>query len=263
MKHHLKTLTLAIALSVTGLAALAQSAPWERPRPANMTAAHEAQADAAMTALRRAKPQNLGINLEGLSWTWSSRSNAKRPVGNMDVPALREVMVGRYHISQSETRESWDVRYFAADGKVHECTTRNGRTYTEAVSNLVTKDAVIGFAGVIFSPDSRLERANSSEMFGWPIVADRSSGIFSIFRAKGGSWIQTGGWLQSEYVPIFAEKCPNLPRAARVNNEQGGETIQEIARNARAFRDFKVAFQSDPRDPLTAEMLYFRHPPQR
>ncbi len=260
MKHHLKTLTLAIALSVTGLAALAQSAPWERPRPANMTAAHEAQADAAMTALRRAKPQNLGINLEGLSWTWSSRSNAKHPVANMETPAMREALTGRYHIFTSGNGRTWDVAYFSPDGKIHNCFFAGNGRYNENAGGLYIRDAVIGFSGTI-AADERT--AAQGLKFGWPVVADRSSGIFAVFGYFGSEWRSSYGWLQSEYVPIFAEKCPNLPRAARVNNEQGGETIQEIARNARAFRDFKVAFQSDPRDPLTAEMLYFRHPPQR
>lgn len=69
------------------------------------------------------------------------------------------------------------------------------------------------------------------------------------------------GWLQDDYAAVFAEHCPNLPRANSVNNDQTGTTLQEISRGARAFRGFDVAFQNDPRNPLTAGMYYHLYPP--
>ncbi|ETX13648.1 hypothetical protein OCH239_09225 [Roseivivax halodurans JCM 10272] len=78
-----------------------------------------------------------------------------------------------------------------------------------------------------------------------------------------GDWISEPGWLQDEYAAGFAKKCPNLPRASSVNNNQRGDTISEIAQGARGFRGFNVAFPNDPRNPLTAGMYYHLYPPAR
>jgi hypothetical protein len=113
MKRHLKTLTLAIALSVTGLAAFAQHAPWERPRPENMTAAHEAQADAAIKVLRAASSQKLGVNgAEGphnVNWRWQSGRNRKTPVSNIDLANYNRMVIGRYFIRESLNGKTWDA----------------------------------------------------------------------------------------------------------------------------------------------------------
>ena len=265
MKRHLKTLTIAIALSVTAVASFAQSAPWERPRPADMTAAHESMADQAIVALRRASPQNLGVNVRegmaGINWDWRRGSNRTHPVNNIAAADYQRMIQGRYFVQRSLNRKTWNVSYFSNDGRAYTCSTRTatGNRYDESVMYYWVRPSVIGLSGWLTEREPVLREHWD---YAWPSVGDPYTGNLVNYAWEGSNWVGIDGFLQEDYAPVFAEKCPRLPRVSRVNEGQTASDFNTFSAQARKFRGFQVAFRSDTANPLTAEMLYWRHAPR-
>ena len=97
--------------------------------------------------------------------------------------------------------------------------------------------------------------------YAWPMVVDSSTGELAVWATTNGKWKPHLGWVQSEYAPAFAERCPKLPRVNAVSN-QTGDTLQDLARGARPVK-IQPAFASSSRNPLTAGMYYHFSPPAR
>ena len=266
MKRHLKTLSLVIALSVAGFSTYAQNFPWDGNRPSGMTAAHDRYAAGAESVRARMGGANFEdrTDMRTINWRLEGRRNQLTPLSNMTTSQLNQALVGRYHVFQGHrNRNMWNVRYYAPDGRTHFCLGYDTGTHREYVLDRHIHTSTFGLGG-IFHWDVRQKggQPDLSVEFGFPIVGDANTGNISFYGWDRGEWKPEFGWLQSEYVEDWAEKCPSLPRTSRVNEAQDGETIQDMTRNARAFRGFQVAFENDARDPLTAEMFFWAYPPQ-
>lgn len=257
-------------LIITGLCspvpALSQQAPWERPRPEGMTEAHvraAAEANALMGRVGDAFNGNPG-EFHSKIWSWQRGRNAVTPISNMDAADLTRLLTGRYFIYNVDGGAAWNVWYMAPDGKTHFCiANRNGSSQEYVMDRYISRVA-FGLAGTMHWDTARHGSGgpNLSEDYGWPMVGNARTGQLGDYFWSGNKWGRNLGWVQEEYAAAFAERCPNLPRVARVNNDQSGTTIQEIARGARPVRGFRTAFETDPADPLTVEMLYWAHPPR-
>lgn len=257
---------LIVATVMTGTAASAQTPPWERPRPEGMTEAHERYAADANTLMGRigdAFNGNPG-DFHARTWTWQRGRNYVTPVSNMDGADLTRLLNGRYFVHGIDGSNAWNVWYMDPSGVTHFCiANRNGTSREYTLDRYVSRTG-FGLSGT-FHWDPRRERTprpDLSQEYGWPFVGDARTGQVASYSWDRNRWIREIGWVQDEYAAAFAERCPNLPRVAQVNNDQIGATIQEIARGARPVRGFRTAFESDPADPLTVEMLYWAHPPR-
>lgn len=259
-----KALALIAVLTATGVSA--QTPPWERPRPEGMTEAHVRAAAEANTLMRRigsAFNGNPG-DFHARTWTWQRGRNAVTPISNMDAADLSRLLTGRYFVYNTEGAAPWNVWYMAPDGKTHFCIANRNGSSQEYVMDRYVHRVAFGLSGTMHWDPLRHGRGGPdlSKEYGWPMVGNARTGQLGDYFWAGNRWGRNIGWVQEEYAAAFAERCPNLPRSNRMNNDQTGSTIQEIARGARAVRGFTTAFESDPSDPLTVEMLYWAHPPQ-
>lgn len=262
MLGHLKTAAL-FALFVGVTPALAQQAPWERPQPRGMTQAHAEYANQALQVMNRmgdAFNGNPG-DFHRRIWTWQRGRNHVTPISNMDAPDITNLLNGRYFVYQAGSRGNvWNVRYHDPNGETHFCLGQGNGTFAEYTLDHYVHRVGFGLSGVFYWEQS--SRPDLSETWAWPFVANARTGQVAAYSWEGRSWETSIGWVQAEYAAAFAEHCPRLPRVSRVNNNQTGTTIQEIARGARAITGFRTAFENDPADPLTAGMFYWAHPPE-
>jgi hypothetical protein len=258
-------------LIITGLSspvpALAQQAPWEGQRPRGMTEAHEGYAAAALQVYDRLGDAFNGnpSDFHRRIWTWQGGRNQITPVSNMDGAALTELLNGRYLVHQDATRGNmWTVRYHDPNGETHFCVGEKDGSWSEFTGDRYVHRAAFGLSGVFHwgGDTSAPARPDLNVEYAWPVVANSRTGQVSEYYWEKNAWVSLIGWVQSDYAAGFAEECPNLPRVSRVNNDQRGDTIQEIARGARAITGFRTAFESDPASPLTAGMFYWAHPPR-
>lgn len=259
-----RPLAVAAALLVAG-AATAQE-PWNGPRPGGMTQAHDGYAASAFEVYTR-----LGRDFNGNPrefhdriWTWEGGRNGVSPLSNMDSATVRSVLTGRYFVYASVLfPQDWSVIYHAPDGVSHFCIAQSGGRYVEYTLDRYVNDTVFGLSGVFYwDPETeRTRRPNLRRTTAWPMVGDGRTGRLTVFAWHEGRWQPAQGWVQSEYAAAFAERCPNLPRVAEVNNAQTGTSPQDLRRNARPV-GFPTAFENDPEDPLTVNMFYWAYPPR-
>jgi hypothetical protein len=262
MIKYVKRLLL-VALLSGGAPAIAQQAPWDSPKPRGMTQAHERFAASAVEVYDR-----LGAAFNGnpgefhrRTWTWERGRNGLSPLSNMAGSEIANLLNGRYFVYQNSDRgDAWSVRYHDPSGETHFCIGQRNGSFKEHSLDRYVINAVFGLSGIIHwdansRPDLTRER-------GWPVVANGKTGQIAQYSWDDRRWDTSIGWVQAEYAAGFAENCPNLPRASRVNDNQRGATIQEMARGARAITGFRTAFDNDPANPLTVGMFYWAHPPR-
>lgn len=257
-----RPLTVAVALLFAGTVSAKE--PWKQPRPRGMTEAHDRYAASAYEVYKR-----LGTEFNGhpgefhrRTWTWQGGRNGLRPLSNMEAAEIRKLLSGRYFVYRDNLRgNTWSARYHSPEGKVHYCLGQpDGSFVTQEPGDVHYYDSVFGLAGINYYVQGI--RPEPNEQSAWPIVGNGKTGQFAHFGWDNNEWSVAIGWIQAEYAAGFAEKCPDLPRVARVNNNQRGETIQDMARGAKAITGFRTAFESDPADPLTVGMFYWAYPPQ-
>jgi len=258
---------LLIAILSGGAPAIAQQAPWDGPKPRGMTEAHENYANSALEAFRR-----LGTAFNGNPgefhrriWTWQGGRNQVTPISNMDTASLTQLLSGRYFVFQNEKYGNiWSVKYDAPDGTTHFCLSQGKGSYTEYTLDRYVHRTAFGLSGIFYWDPVKesTSRPDLGDHWAWPFVGNARTGQVASYGWERNRWVRSSGWVQAEYAAGFAENCPNLPRASRVNNDQRGTTIQEMARGARAITGFRSAFESDPANPLTVGMFYWAHPPQ-
>lgn len=258
---------VAVAIMTAFLAGpVLANAPWEGPRPVNMTSEHDVLARGAEAAREIVGYQNFGsrADVRGVNWRWQGRRNPTTPLSNMNDAQLSQALTGRYHVFQGHRNtDMWNVRYYAPDGTTHFCLGYVTGRYQEYTLDRHFGRTAFGLSGILHW-DRRKEGRDfdRSRDFGWPVIGDPTTGNISFYGFEGGEWRAEFGWVQEEFVEDWAKNCPSLPRSAAMNTRQGGDTIQEMARNARALRDFTVSFPNTARDPLTAEMFFWSYPPQ-
>jgi len=259
MKRLLRTLLLLPAL-LGAAPALAQQAPWDGPRPRGMTEAHDRYAASALEVYNRLGTEFHGHpgELHRRTWTWQGGRNALSPLSNMEASQIAGLLNGRYFVYQNSNRGSaWSVRYNDPNGKSHFCVGQDG-SYSEFTLDRYVIRSVFGLDGVMHwetEPNLETER-------GWPIVGNGQTGQIAEYSWDRGRWEVNIGWVQAEYAAAFAENCPDLPRTNRVNNDQRGATIQDMARGARAITGYRTAFENNPASPLTVGMFYWSYPPE-
>ncbi|PRY90261.1 hypothetical protein [Donghicola tyrosinivorans] len=253
MKRIVKFTVLA-ALSVLPLSAAADKAPWEKPRPAGMTAAHDKMAADAIKFVNKIGIRNFGNDPHKTEWDWKNGRRSVEPVSNLTTGTLQKMAIGNYKIYKDNPNlDAWSIGYYAPDGTFYDCYRKKSGRGFEAQNPYHIIPAFTGAAGLA---------VGKSPKYGWPVIYDPASGILTHFGLRRGKWYSYTSWFQEEYPAVAAEYCPNLPRKDKINTEQRGHTLAEIAQNARPIRGLPVPFMSDPKDPLTAEMLWWAYPPK-
>lgn len=251
----------AVALALTATSTLAASAPWTRAAPGDLTVEHQREAQAARGVQAQLAPGQFGKN--PLDVKWDDRY-LTQPMSNMTQAALGSALTGKYHVYRKYGQSAWSVRYYGTDGVTYFCEPNNsGSKYREFSMDRYVEKTPWGLAGVMHW-DAKTERSATppaSEQWGWPVVANSSTGEVTMYVWYRGDWHQEPGWIQSDYAAGFAQECPSLPRTSSVNNAQAGAGFADIARNAHGFRGFKTAFPNNPRNPLTAGMYYHLYNP--
>jgi hypothetical protein len=259
---------LLIAALLLGAApANAQQAPWDAPKPRGMTQAHERYAASTLEVYNRIGDAFNGSpnGFHRRIWTWQGGRNQITPVSNMDSASLTELLNGRYLVHQDSTRGNmWSVRYHDPSGKTHFCVGERDGSWSEFTLDRYVNRTAFGLSGVFHwgANASKSARPDLNQEYAWPVVANSRTGQISEYYWEKNRWVSLLGWVQSDYAAAFAEKCPQLPRVSRVNNNQRGDTIEDIAQGARAVTGFRTAFDNDPANPLTVGMFYWAHPPR-
>lgn len=266
MKKPLCTLLIVVAIFF-GLPVVAQQAPWDAPRPRGMTEEHARYAASALEVYNR-----LGADFNGSPthfhrriWTWQGGRNQVTPISNMDTADLSRLLSGRYFVYRNSDRgDVWSVQYHDPDGETHFCVGQRDGSYSEFTMDRYVHRAAFGLSGVFYwdPQEQGSARPDLGLEYAWPVVANGQTGQIAVYAWDDRRWDMSIGWLQAEYAAGFAENCPNLPRASRVNNNQSGATIQEMALGARAITGFRTGFENDPANPLTVGMFYWAYPPE-
>ncbi len=254
----------AAALALSASAALAAGEPWSRAAPRDMTPEHQQYAAQAKQVKERQPGGSFGFDPMTTTWRGERGRTNTHPVSNMSRAATVSALTGRYHVYKPADQNAWSVRYFAPDGTTYFCEPQGRGRYREFRMDRYVAHTPFGLYGTMHWDSNKESTATppASERWAWPSVANPKTGEYTTYTWWRGEWHAETGWLQDDYAAVWAEKCPQLPRSASVNNRQSGETLNEIARGARAYRGMSVAFPNDPRDPLTAGMFYHLYPPQ-
>jgi hypothetical protein len=257
----LRKAALFLALSLAAAPAVAQGFPWERERPSGMTQTHQELAQGVQAYLDRNGMPHFQRDPKDTNWGWQRGRQRQKPVSNMDQAQLNALFVGRYFVYQEDGEgDAWSVRYHDPDGRTHYCLSTNRELGDEFVLTRYVKPVKFGLSGYFHK--NMGQALTKDDEFGWPYVANAQNGQVATWIMQSGRLSRSIGWVQEDYADAFSVRCPNLPRVGRVNTQQVGNTIQEIARGARPLRGFRVSFPNDPANPLTAEMLFWAHPPR-
>ena len=238
----------------------ADTPPWEMSKPKGMTTVHQDNAIAAR-AIQNGLPKG-GFGIDDLhDVEWDKRNSILRtiPISNMTTANLTSLLNGKYHIRKAVGQDLWTVWYFAPDGVTHFCSSTNGRYREKTLDRYVTSTP-IGLAGILHRDPKK--RDTSKKNKAWPIIGNSDKGLLYAYSWTGRKWVAEPGWVQKEYAAAFAEHCPNLPRTAKVNNNQLGDTFFDLVSEATAIYSFKTAFKNDLEDPFTASMYYWLYPPE-
>jgi hypothetical protein len=257
-----KTISFAAMAAVfTAGSAFAQDKPWEMPRPENMTERHQDLAKDVAEVYKKLRPDEFGYSPDEAEWNWSNGRNLVIPLSNMSKAALTQALNGRYHVYQTPTSERWSVRYYSAEGKTHFCeSTDFDWNQEEWSADRYIDTTAFGLAGLFHwdKVKSVTPVPTAADSVGWPTVMAENNLLYSYnYDAKSGTWIPFGGWLQDDYAAAFAEHCPNLPRVTKVNNDQLGDSANDLLKNAKIYKGAKTSFVNDPVNPLTAQMFFW------
>ena len=255
--------SIAILLFISGLSVhqtAADTPPWELSKPKGMTATHQDNAIAARDVQKRLPKGGFGYD-DPAEVGWDKRNSIYRtmPISNMTIASLTSLLVGKYHIRKAIGQDVWSVSYFGPD-VTHFCNFTKGNYREKALDRYITSTP-FGLAG-FFHRDSHRGPPSQKNNKGFPTIGDSDRGVLYFYYWTGRKWIPEPGWVQKEYAAAFAEHCPNLPRVAKVNNNQLGDTFYDLIKEATAIRGFQTAFKNNPEDPFTASMYYWLHPPQ-
>lgn len=261
-----KTLMAAAAVfAISASSALAADEPWTKPAPRGMTVQHQEFAAQARRVQARLQLGQFGYDPLQANWRFQGQRNLTLPLSNLTTAAMTSAITGRYHVYSEIGQNTWSVRYFGSNGTTHFCESNGRGRYREFTMDRYVRTTSFGLAGWMHwdTATERTQTPPAHEQVGWPTIGDANTGSFVTYGYIRGAWQPEQGWLQNEYAAAFAQHCPNLPRLSSVNNNQTGSTLAQISQGARAFRSFDVAFQNDPRNPLTAGMYYHLYPPVR
>ena len=263
MTKKLTAIIGAIALSAISGSAVAQNEPWVEPRPAGMTDQHVIFAEEARKAHLAAGLDKFGFDPLKAEWDYQENRLPTMPVSNMSVAKLTSLLNGRYFTYDNQN-PGWSVMYFAPNGTTHFCASAPDGSYNEWQADRYVASTPFGLAGMLHWDPKRngSDKPPVLETKGYPFVADPNTGFVSSPRRVSYGWQAQPGWLQDEYATAFSEKCRDLPRAAKINYDQEGATVEDLAPPAKPIKGFKVDFRSDPLAPLTAGMYYHQFPPK-
>ena len=235
--------------------------PWELPKPDGMTTIHQDNAMAARVVQKRLPKDGFGIDdLAEVEWDKRNSIYRTMPISNMTIASLTSLVNGKYHIRKVGRQDLWSVRYYAPDGVTHFCRFVDGK-YREKTLNRYVTTPPFGLAGM-FHRDPNKGPPPRKNNKGWPMIGDSDRGLLFWYHWNGRKWVAEPGWIQTEYAAAFTTHCPNLPRVAKVNNNQLGDTFSDLIQEATAIRGFPTAFKNNPEDPFTASMYYWLYPPQ-
>ena len=235
----------------------------------------QAAATIAQIVERSSTPlRRLGFNPLTTEWDWQGGRRAEEPMANLRFDGLKQLLEGRYHVYLSGGVRGDDVievDYYHPNGTTYRCFNKNGAN-EQTTMQWYSAQTAMGFAGVLSLdiPASQRQGKKSSN-YGWPTIYDPATGdlvSYGIYPDPNGgkSWQADIGHVQTEYAPVFAEICPNLPRVDAVNQGQTSadyDTFRSQAPSAPVRMNGITVFNNDWRDPLTAEMYYSAYPPRQ
>ena len=251
--------TLLLISGIFAHQTVADTPPWELSKPKGMTTVHQDSAMAANAVQKRLPKGGFGMDLNGLEWDNKNGIVRTIPISNMTAANLTSLINGKYHILKLAGQDLWSVLYYAPDGVTHRCSFIKGKYREKTLYRYITSTP-FGLAGILHRDSNN--RNNPKEYKAWPIIGDSDKGLLYLYNWIGRKWVAEPGWVQKEYAAAFAEHCPNLPRTAKVNNNQLGDTFFDLVSEATAIYSFKTAFKNDLEDPFTASMYYWLYPPE-
>lgn len=257
-------ITSATAAVVACFAALpaAAEAPWEKERPAAMTEHHEVLSQGVLAYLEKSNPIDFGV--DPLTIDWVDEFQYGQPISNMTKAQLSELVRGNYYITQSIWKDdSWSVIYYGEDNTSYFCKRLEDGSWVETSLDRHFRKTWAGPGGIIhWDPEVEGAIAPSRDELGWPVIYDGKTGELTEYVFSGHVWRPKTGWLQADYPSVVRENCPELPRVTKENQQQSGETLGEMLKNAKPIRNQPVAFENDNRSPLTMGMLYWYFSPE-
>lgn len=249
------------ALIIANSTAL-HAAPWDGASPAKIHPLHkdyakDARRSQGSGAISKLKPSEI-------DWDIYNQRMIGLPVSNLSAPNLTKLLTGRYHLFARNALQPWSLRYYGPDGKTFFCENPDGYGYREWAFDRYIEGTAVGFAGLMHwdVDTTKVARPPETEQWGWPVVANSDTGEIAMFSFDTINWYSEIGWLQDEFPTDASLHCPNMPRSSKVNRDQSGSTLKELARNAKPVRGFTQAFKNDPYDPLTAGQYYYLYPPE-
>lgn len=260
-----KFLTPFTIFAIMSGAAIADTKPWEMAKPAGMTGTHSEAATAARNVQLSLPNGQFGYDPMQADWDWGDGRNRTIPLSNMSIQDLSMILNNKYHIWKSPESDAWNVRYYSPEGKTFFCEFNNFRkTHFEWIYDRYIETASFGLAGIMHwdSVNESTPKPPEDEAVGYPVVVSGDDGIIFSYHWDGDHWVGAPGWIQEPYAAAFAEKCPNLPRVSNVNNNQLGDTFNDMIREADPVVGIRTMFRNDPTDPLTAGMYYWFNKPE-
>jgi len=247
-----------LAFSATG--AIAGNEPWNSAPPRGTTSAHQQMSAQAAKVHAQVGVNGFGLNPLSIKWDKDGGRNFSFPVSNVQASTLKSAITGRYQVYQDPGQTKFSVRYYHPNGDVYMCLARGRNKHKEYRDHYMVTNTEVGLSAVLLWGLTK-PTPTGKNSYAWPMVVDSSTGELAVWATTNGKWKPHLGWVQSEYAPAFAERCPKLPRVNAVSN-QTGDTLQGLARDARPVQ-IQTAFASSSRNPLTAGMYYHFNPPAR
>jgi hypothetical protein len=257
----MKSITTLFAATMF-MASVSFAAPWQEGEPSSVTEQSRTYAASANQAHKMLTGDKFGVPGNDIDWDVSYVMH-DMPVSNLSVPALTQLITGRYHVFSDSPKDTWSVRYYGANGKTYFCH-RGEDGYKEWELDRYIEGTGVGLAGVMhWNPIKRnTPKPAKNQRWGWPVVANPDTGEVGMFYLAENQWMLDIGWLQAEFPSEAAVHCPRMPRSSRVNSLQSGDNLLDMSSRAKTIRGFPVGFRNDPRKPLTAEVYYYLYPPK-
>jgi len=264
--------------------------PWEAPPP-ELSRHHVDSAKSLAHHLRRSArsaPLEPVMNI-----TWNRKWHT-RPIGNLDEPTLRSLLVGNYFVYRTESRSRqkepdhdalMSLGYFAPNGILWLCRS-NGVSTLETTLHPYHYRLVQDLAGAATysstyagraskpnndtapwaSPSVHRSLASDSPHTGRPIIYDPTTGTLAVHYWNHGRWHSRIGHVQREFVREFGRMCSEIPRnpvPAQIAStlSRTYDEYLELGGNRLALRNLPVLFFQDATDPLVMGMYFSVFPP--